>query len=146
MNSSTNLIGLCYTLNMTASEKEKFEELAKKFGIHFILLFGSKAEGKDTPESDTDIAVYADHVLSENEKIALAFEFSSILKTENIDLVDLKTAPAILKKRIFDSYKILFLNNSFLLYQAELSAIKEYEESKILYKIRDERLLSLSLM
>ncbi|MEM3455711.1 MAG: nucleotidyltransferase domain-containing protein, partial [Candidatus Micrarchaeia archaeon] len=64
---------------MTASEKEKFEELVKKFGIHFILLFGSKAEGKDTPESDTDIAVYADRVLSEDDKIALAFEFSSIL-------------------------------------------------------------------
>ncbi|GLI53038.1 type VII toxin-antitoxin system MntA family adenylyltransferase antitoxin [Thermodesulfovibrio yellowstonii] len=125
---------------MNASDREKFNELAKKFGIHFILLFGSKAEGKDTPESDTDIAAYADHVLSEDEKIALTFEISSILKTEKIDLVDLKTAPALLKKKIFDSYKVLFLNDPFLLYQAELSALQQYEESKILYKISDERL------
>lgn len=84
---------------MNASDREKFEELAKKFRIHFILLFGSKAEGKDTSESDTDIAVYADHVLSEDEKINIIFELSSILRTENIDLVDLKTASPLLKRK-----------------------------------------------
>ncbi|MCX7771386.1 MAG: nucleotidyltransferase domain-containing protein, partial [Proteobacteria bacterium] len=121
-------------------DKEKLRKLSENYGIQFILLFGSKAEGTDTPESDTDIAVYADHVLSEEEKINLAFELSPILKTENIDLVDIKISPPILKKKIFDNYKALFVNNSFLLYQVELSVLREYEESKILYKIRDERL------
>lgn len=125
---------------MSISDKEKLKELAKKFRIHFILLFGSKAEGMDTSESDNDIAIYADHVLSEDEKIAIAFELTSILKTEKIDLVDLKTSPALLKKKIFESYKVLYLNDPFLLYQVELSALKEYEESKILHEIRDERL------
>ncbi|WP_038059165.1 type VII toxin-antitoxin system MntA family adenylyltransferase antitoxin [Thermodesulfovibrio yellowstonii] len=124
---------------MSLSNREKFEELAKKFKIHFILLFGSKAEGKDTSESDTDIAVYADHVLSEDEKINIIFELSSILRTENIDLVDLKTASPLLKKKIFDNYNVLFVKDSFLLYQAELSTLHEYEESKILREILNER-------
>ncbi|GAQ95705.1 predicted nucleotidyltransferase [Thermodesulfovibrio aggregans] len=119
---------------------EKFEEIAKKFGICFILLFGSKAEGVDTSESDTDIAVYADHVLSEEEKISLAFELSLILETENIDLVDIKIAPPMLKRKIFENYKILYLKESSILYQIELSTLKEYEEVKILYEIRDERI------
>lgn len=119
---------------------EKFEEIAKKFGIYFILLFGSKAEGVDTSESDTDIAVYADHVLSEEEKISLAFELSLILETENIDLVDIKIAPPMLKRKIFENYKILYLKESSILYQVELSTLKEYEEVKVLYKIRDERI------
>lgn len=125
---------------MVFSVTEKLEELAKRFRIHFILLFGSKAEGKDIAESDTDIALYAYHVLSEEEKINIAFELSFILKTENIDLVDIKTAPPLLKKKIFDNYKALFVKDPFLLYQIELSILHEYEESKILNKIRDERL------
>ncbi len=117
-----------------------FEEIAKKFSIYFVLLFGSKAEGTDTPESDADIAVYARHVLSEEEKINLAFEISSILKTENIDLVDIKSASPMLKRKIFEKYKILYLKEPFILYQVELSSLREYDESKILYEIRDERL------
>jgi len=117
-----------------------FEEITKKFSIYFLLLFGSKAEGTDRPESDVDIAVYADHVLSEEEKVNLAFELSLILKTENIDLVDIKSAPPILKRKIFENYKILYLKEPFIFYQVEISSLKEYDESKILYEMRDERL------
>lgn len=131
---------LCYTLNMVLSDKEKFQELAERYGLKFILLFGSKADESDTSESDTDIAVYSDHVLSEEEKINIVFELSFLLKTEEIDLVDIKTAPALLKKKIFDNYKILFVKEPFLLYQIELSVLHEYEENKILYKMRDEKL------
>lgn len=43
----------------------RISELAKRFGLQFILLFGSKAEGTDSLDSNTDIAVYGDHILSE---------------------------------------------------------------------------------
>ncbi|HOA82078.1 MAG TPA: nucleotidyltransferase domain-containing protein [Defluviitaleaceae bacterium] len=100
---------------MIYSDKEKFEVLSKRFIIHFILLFGSKAESKESPESSTDIAVYADHVLSEERKINIIFELFSILKAEKLDLVDLKTAPALLQKKFFDSSNFLFLNDLFTL-------------------------------
>ena len=116
------------------------QEIAKKFSIYFLLLFGSKAEGTDTADSDVDIAVYADHVLSEEEKINLAFELSLIFKTENIDLVDIKSASPMLKRKIFEKYKILYLKEPFILYQVELSSLREYDESKILYEIRNQRL------
>lgn len=31
---------------------------AKKHGIHKLILFGSRASGKNTPRSDIDIAIY----------------------------------------------------------------------------------------
>ncbi len=74
------------------------------------------------------------------KKISLAFELSLILETENIDLVDIKIAPPMLKRKIFENYKILYLKESSILYQIELSTLKEYEEVKILYEIRDERI------
>lgn len=82
----------------------RISELAKRFGLQFILLFGSKAEGTDSLDSNTDIAVYGDHILSEEEKISLVYELTEIFQTEKVDIVDIKTAPPLLKKRIFDNF------------------------------------------
>jgi len=62
------------------------------------------------------------------------------LKTENIDLVDIKSASPVLKRKIFEKYKILYLKEPFILYQVELSSLREYDESKILYEMRNQRL------
>lgn len=82
----------------------RISELAKRFGLQFILLFGSKAEGTDSLDSDTDIAIYGDHILSEEEKITLIYELTEMFQTENVEIVDIKTAPPLLKKRIFDNF------------------------------------------
>lgn len=120
----------------------ELKDIAERFELDFILLFGSRAEGMETEESDFDIAVYGRHILSEEEKINLSYELSHIFKSEDIDIVDIKTAPPLLKKKIFDCYRVLYLKSPYLLYQLELANLHENEEAKILYEMRDERLRS----
>ena len=119
---------------------EKLKGLADKYHLELILVFGSQAQGSVHPESDVDIAVYGKHVLSEKEKINLTYELGNILQTETIDLVDIKTASPLLKKKIFENYTVLHQKDPFLLYQLELASLYEYKESEVLYEIRRERL------
>jgi len=115
-------------------------EIAERYELHFILLFGSGATGTATDESDVDVAVYGRHILTETEKIELVVELSPFFKTEKIDLVDIKTAPPLLRKKIFDAYKVIYLKDASLLYQIELTSLYEYKEQCIIYEMRHERL------
>ncbi|RMG05067.1 MAG: nucleotidyltransferase domain-containing protein [Nitrospirae bacterium] len=125
---------MCYTYYMD------IKEISERFGLEFILLFGSRACGAETGESDLDIAVYGSHILSEDEKMNLIYELSHIFKSEDIDLVDIKNAPPLLRKKIFDNYRVIYLRSPFLLYQVELASLYEYNEARLLYEIRRERL------
>ncbi|MFN3739182.1 MAG: type VII toxin-antitoxin system MntA family adenylyltransferase antitoxin [Thermodesulfovibrionales bacterium] len=118
----------------------ELKDIAERFELDFILLFGSRAEGMESEVSDFDIAVYGRHILSEEEKINLSYELSHIFNSEDIDIVDIKKAPPLLRKMIFNCYKILYLQSPHLLYQLELVSLYENEEAKILYEMRDERL------
>jgi len=118
----------------------KFINLAEKYKLELILLFGSHVQGGLHPESDMDIAVYSRQVLSETEKINITYELCNILHTDKIDLVDIKTAPPILKREIFKDYKVLYQKDPMLLYQLELVSVYEFKESEVLFQIRHERL------
>jgi len=118
----------------------KFINLAEKYKLELILLFGSRVQGGLHPESDMDIAVYSRQVLSETEKINITYELCNILHTDKIDLVDIKTAPPILKREIFKGYKVLYQKDPMLLYQLELVSVYEFKESEVLFQIRHERL------
>ncbi len=121
-------------------DKRKIKDIAKKYNLELVLLFGSSASGNINAGSDIDIAVYGKHILSEKEKVALILEFSNIFHTDRIDIVDIKKASPLLKKEIFKCYTILYKKTSLLLYQLELVSIYEYKESEILYQIQRERL------
>jgi predicted nucleotidyltransferase len=119
---------------------QKLEDIARRYKLELILIFGSYASGESHSGSDIDIAVYGQKILSEKVKIGLISEFSGIFHKEKIDLVDIKTASPLLKKEIFKNYKVLYQKSPMLLYQLELVSIYEYKESEILFQIRHERL------
>lgn len=122
---------------------EKIERLAESYQLELILIFGSQAQTSSHlshPESDLDIAFYGNQILSEIEKINLTTDLCNLFHTDKIDLVDIKTAPPLLKKEIFKNYKVLYQKDSILLYQLELVSIYEFLEADILYQIRHERL------
>lgn len=119
---------------------EKLRSLIEKYYLKLILIFGSHAKGETHPESDMDIAVYSKRVLSEKEKINLTCEFSNIFHTYKIDLVDIKTAPPLLKKEVFKDYVVLYQEDPRLLHQLELVSLYELKESEVLYQLRHERL------
>lgn len=116
------------------------KDLANKYKLSLILLFGSYIHGDVHPESDMDIAVYGKKILSEADKINLAYEFSKIFHKDKVDVVDIKTSPPLLKREIFKDYKVLYQRNPMLVRQLELVSLYEFKESEILYQIRHERL------
>jgi len=119
---------------------EKLRDLIERYYLKLILIFGSNAKGETHPESDMDIAVYSKRVLSEEEKINLTYEFSNIFRTYKIDLVDIKTAPPLLKREVFKDYVVLYQEDPKLLHQLELVSLYELKESEVLYQLRHERL------
>ncbi len=118
----------------------KLEDLASKYELNLILVFGSRVTGDVHPRSDTDVGIYGQHILSETEKIQLAYEFSNVFRTDDIDLVDLKTASPLLRKEVLKNYKILFQKDEMFLYQLELANIHEMKELEVLDQMRHERL------
>ena len=118
----------------------KIGDLANRYQLDLILMFGSRVIDNVHPESDIDIAVYGRQILSETEKIQLIYELCNIFHTDDIDLVDLRTASPFLKKEVLKNYKILLQRDAMLLYQLELANIHEMKEFEILDRIRRERL------
>ena len=116
------------------------EGLASKHNLELILVFGSQARGEAHPASDMDIAVYGRQILSETEKIELIYELSGIFHMDDIDLVDLRSAPPLLKKEALSAYKVLFQEDAELLYRLELANLHELKELEVLDRIRRERL------
>ncbi|MBI2033463.1 MAG: nucleotidyltransferase domain-containing protein, partial [Candidatus Levybacteria bacterium] len=69
--------------------------------VDLVYLFGSQASKKVKPLSDIDFAIFFAENLTDQErfelKIKILGDLSEILKTDKIDLVDLKTAPPFLQ-------------------------------------------------
>lgn len=82
-------------------DKNQLYNYFKNQPVELVYLFGSQATKKITPLSDIDFAVLFADNLTDQERFALKIkmlgDLSQILKTDKIDLVDLKTAPPFLQ-------------------------------------------------
>ena len=107
-------------------------ELIKKIGkkkIKFIILYGSYAEGKQTPLSDIDIAVYYDG--SKKER----FKFRMLILGKVNDKYDIQTfqdLPLYVKKEIMKG-KILYTKDNRYIYDLNYQINKEFENFKYRY-------------
>ncbi len=67
-------------------------------------LFGSRAQGRQRPESDVDVAVYVDEARAEDGcwgyRAMLTTELMTALATDDVDVVVLNRAPALLYHRV----------------------------------------------
>jgi len=121
--------------------KSRVENLAHKYGLGLVLLFGSQAKGEARKDSDVDIAILAPKKLPEQDMVYLNFEFTNILPTDRVDLVDIHGAPPLLMKQIADSAKVIYQRTSqeypnFLVYTDRL-----YAEAKPLFDMRRARII-----
>ncbi len=102
--------------------------------VSALYIFGSAAIGKETAESDIDIAV----LINDRKKGRKTYE--SLKKTyysasprfslRTIDIVVLNTAPTFLKHRIIKTGKIVFDRNRRLRVRFVANAIIEYLDYK----------------
>lgn len=81
-----------------------------------VIVYGSFAKGKETANSDLDIAVAGKKPLSTKKRIEVALHLSEAFQRE-VDLVDLRRAHGLILKEILTQGKVI-LSKDPLLYAA----------------------------
>jgi len=123
---------------MMKFDKKKIEEIAEKYNLKMLLLFGSQLKDKKLlhSESDVDVAYYAQRELTGKEAIDLNCDLIDTFGHDRIDMVDLKKAPPLLRFEISRNSKMLFGDEmDYLEFQAQ--AFRIYIDAKPLFKLRD---------
>ncbi len=119
-------------------ENQKIKNIAKKYDLNLLLLFGSQAKDKKFlhKESDFDIAYRSKKDLSGKEIIDLNCDFIDFFHCDRIDLVDLKKDNPLLKYEIAQNSKLLYGEEiDYLEFKA--LAFRKYVDSQPLFKLQD---------
>ena len=93
-----------------ASVKNYFES---RKDVLFAYLFGSLSKGKPSPLSDVDVAVFLREGDLLEKRLEILGHLMEILKTDEVDLVILNTAPLPLRMRIIQQKTLLADNEPF---------------------------------
>lgn len=125
-------------MNLTPKQIQKIEEIAKKYHLKLVLLFGSQVSGSLNRESDVDIAYLAEKSLNFNEECSLNYAFTNIFQTDRVDTVDLRKAPPLLSEEIFKKHQILFCSDFRAYYLYKIYSFKRFIEAAPLFRLRDE--------
>lgn len=103
------------------------EYLNKHPKVVFAYLFGGLARGRVSPLSDVDIAIYlTDEVDTTREKLEIVGKLNDLLKTDEVDLVMVNTAPLPLAARIIRHKTILVDKMPFVRHKFESLIIRKY--------------------
>lgn len=127
---------------LNETQKEKISDIAKKYDLDLILLFGSQTKNKKFlhKESDFDIAYLSKRNLGIMDEAKMICDLMQIFKSEKIDLVSLKNASPLLFYAIFQNCKILYQTDPIIFYRLRAYGFKRYIETKPLYSSKYERL------
>lgn len=107
-----------------------------------IYLYGSYAKGKARPNSDVDLAFYANQQSDPYEIFLLANQLAMQLR-KDVDLVDLRTASTVFRAQVISTGELLLCSDRFFKENYEIRVLKEYtklneERKEILEAIREE--------
>jgi len=116
------------------------EYLSSHPGVEFACLFGSLARREPTALSDVDIAVYlSNSTKPAKTKLEILGALMRLLKTDEIDLVVLNTAPISLRGRILKNRRTIADRNPFLRHRYESLTMREFFDFSVLERTILER-------
>src|SRR3989338_4320062 len=120
--------------------KQGTAQLADKYKLSIVLIFGSRASGKTHSGSDIDIAYLSSVSLSLEDESRLSLDLADILKTNLIDLVSIRASSPLLLKEIADNAVVLYESEKSLFSEFRIYSFKKYFESKRLFELRSDYL------
>jgi len=126
--------------------RELFPDLVKYFTtrqeIDFAYVFGSYALHKENQLSDVDIAVYLDDTIPEDKyfdiRLCLINDISSILRTNEVDLIILNQADLLLKYQVVYSRVVLYERDKYKRIDFEVRVLDFYFDTEPLRRIQRE--------
>ncbi|MEK7128002.1 MAG: nucleotidyltransferase domain-containing protein [Patescibacteria group bacterium] len=116
--------------------KSKIKPMAEKYGLKLVVLFGSRARGDSREKSDFDIAYLPKESVNFSEENHMAGELYFILKSSDVDLVNLSNASPLLFKKIFEESVVLYEIEKSLFNNLYLYAARVNRDSEILHRLR----------
>lgn len=96
---------------MEKIRQDKIEEIAKRYDLQLLLLFGSRVSGKTHPMSDFDFGYVGKKKLNYKERSSLANELSKLIKFSKVEVVDLKNGSPFLLKEVIKNNQVYFEEN-----------------------------------
>jgi len=120
--------------------KPQVKNLAEKYGLSLLMLFGSQVTGKTHKESDFDIAYLADKKLSFEDGGRIIIEIAKIIGARDerlVNLCNIKESGALLLKEIFDRHQVLFCADRNVYDSYKIFSVKNFIESRPLFDLRD---------
>lgn len=121
-------------------KKAEIATLAKKHGLDLVLLFGSQASGKTHASSDIDVAVYGQRAFRPIELAKMQYDFSKLLRFEDVELVDIKSASPLLLRELYQNSILLYQADAKLYDEMKIYFFKRYIEAKPLIRLRARQL------
>lgn len=115
---------------------QKIKEIAEKYDLDLVLLFGSQSGGKTHFASDIDIAILAKKLILFDEELKIQYEFMKVFKTDNVDAVDIRKAGPLLMHQIFSKpHEILFCGDLQIYFRYKIYAERKYVEAKPIFDL-----------
>jgi predicted nucleotidyltransferase len=115
-------------VNIFNEDIRKIGDIAHRYDLMLVVLFGSRAKGLARDDSDTDIAVKATRLLETRDILKLEAEFDNIFKSSEV--VDLRTAPVLLLANIARDGVLLFESKQSIFTEFKIQAFNQYIEYK----------------
>ncbi len=113
-----------------------FAAASEQLPIALAYLFGSRAIGREGPQSDYDIAVLFDGEVSPEDRYRLAHRLTALLAVD-VDLIDLSRAPIELVYNVIASGQLLYEKDRGARVEFEAHALSRYFDA--LPRLRAER-------
>lgn len=121
---------------LTPDIQVKVAEVARKYDLSLVLLFGSQATGNTHKESDVDIAYLSEAPLSLGDESKLVVDLIQIFRSEVVDLTSIRGASPLLLREIVRTGKVLFERTPSLFTSLYAYALRIYEEAQPLFELR----------
>lgn len=112
------------------NNKSKFDQITQKYGLDFLVLFGSRANGLANHNSDYDVGYSSDQDIDIETQFQLTESLKKVFDCPKVDLVNLRrTSPLLAKKALFDG-EIMSENTPHSFAYQQIRAYHNYVETK----------------
>lgn len=117
-------------------------EARREHDLVLVVLFGSRAQGRGRPGSDTDVAVLRRTGLVPPDRfLELAGRLTGILGMTDVDLVDLRRSPGLLQHQVGEHGRPLFESEPGRFNVYRVDAWKRYLDEMVLLRRHDRRFI-----